>query len=93
MWCVSWCWVFLITVNECATNNGGCAHTCTDTVGSFTCSCRTGFVLASNGLGCNGEEGREGRREGRERQGLSEQGREGPKEQRVMMGEMYRLLA
>ena len=93
MWCVSWCWAFSITVNECATNNGGCAHTCTDTVGSFTCSCRTGFVLASNGLGCNGEEGSEGRREGRERQGLSEQGREGPKEQRVMMGEMYRLLA
>ena len=83
MWCVSWCWAFLITVNECATNNGGCAHTCTDTVGSFTCSCRTGFVLASNGLACNGEEGREGRREGsegvRERErGVKERGgREG----------------
>ena len=72
-------------MNECATNNGGCAHTCTDTVGSFVCSCRTGFVLASNGLGCNGEEGREGRvvggREEEEREGerrvREREGREG----------------
>ena len=47
-------------MNECATNNGGCAHICTDTEGSFTCSCRSGFELASNGLDCNGEEGKEG---------------------------------
>jgi len=44
-------------VDECATNNGGCAHNCTNTDGSFVCSCRTGFTLASDGLGCNGEEG------------------------------------
>ena len=61
--CDSWCWVILYTganVNECATNNGGCAHICTDTEGSFTCSCNSGFELASNGLSCNGEEGSEG---------------------------------
>ena len=34
-------------VNECASNNGGCAHTCTNTEGSFTCSCRTGYELGS----------------------------------------------
>ena len=58
--CDSWCWVILYTdanVNECATNNGGCAHICTDTEGSFICSCNSGFELASNGLSCNGEEG------------------------------------
>jgi len=44
-------------VDECATNNGGCAHICTNTDGSFVCSCRTGFTLASDGLGCDGEEG------------------------------------
>ena len=43
-------------MDECATNNGGCAHICTNTDGSFVCSCRTGFTLASDGLGCNGEE-------------------------------------
>ena len=61
--CDSWCWVILYTdanVNECATNNGGCAHICTDTEGSFICSCNSGFELANNGLGCNGEEGSEG---------------------------------
>ena len=81
--CVPRCWVTLYTdtnVNECATNNGGCAHTCTDTEGSFTCSCRSGFVLASNGLDCNGEEGKEGRGGGRE-----EEEREG--ERRVKKGE------
>ena len=43
-------------VNECATNNGGCAHICTNTEGSFVCSCRAGFVLAGDGRGCNGEQ-------------------------------------
>ena len=40
-------------VSDCATNNGGCAHMCTNTEGSFVCSCRTGFTLASDGRGCN----------------------------------------
>ena len=42
-------------VDECATNNGGCAQTCTNTVGSFVCSCPSGYTLASNGLTCDGE--------------------------------------
>ena len=41
-------------VNECDTNNGGCAQICIDTVGSFVCSCQSGYTLASNGLSCNG---------------------------------------
>ena len=28
---------------------------CTDTVGSFTCSCEDGFELDDNGLDCNGK--------------------------------------
>ena len=85
---ILWCCVTLYTgmnVNECATNNGGCAHTCMDTVGSFTCSCRSGFVLASNGLDCNGEEGREGRETGRREGGREEsegKGRERTREGR-----------
>ena len=42
-------------INECSTNNGGCAHNCTNTQGSFTCSCRSGFQLASDGRDCNGK--------------------------------------
>ena len=49
-------YVFMHTdVDECATNNGGCAQTCTNTVGSFVCSCQSGYTLASNGLTCDGE--------------------------------------
>ena len=40
--------------DECATDNGGCAHTCTNTVGSFECSCNSGYSLAKDGLGCQG---------------------------------------
>ena len=42
-------------INECSTNNGGCAHSCVNTQGSFTCSCRSGFQLASDGRGCDGK--------------------------------------
>ncbi|XP_035689613.1 matrilin-2-like [Branchiostoma floridae] len=39
--------------NECSSNNGGCDQTCTNTRGSYTCSCRQGFVLDSDGRGCS----------------------------------------
>ena len=41
-------------VNECATNNGGCDQTCKNNVGTFACSCQSGYTLAINGLSCNG---------------------------------------
>ncbi|KAI8496510.1 UDP-glucuronosyltransferase 2A1 [Branchiostoma belcheri] len=37
-------------VNECASNNGGCAQTCTNTV---VCSCGNGFVLNADGQSCD----------------------------------------
>ena len=30
-------------IDECATNNGGCTQTCTNTIGDFMCSCRPGY--------------------------------------------------
>lgn len=42
-------------VDECQTNNGGCEHTCTNTEGSFECSCNPGFSLLSDGTNCNGK--------------------------------------
>ena len=41
-------------VNECATMNGGCSNECTNTVGSYYCSCPAGFTLSSNGHTCQG---------------------------------------
>ena len=41
-------------IDECATNNGGCEVTCTNTDGSFECSCDTGYILAPDNLNCDG---------------------------------------
>jgi len=46
-----------LDVNECEQNNGGCEDLCTNTDGSFYCSCpnRIGFELAPSGLNCTGK--------------------------------------
>ena len=41
-------------MNECLTHNGGCEHFCSNTEGSFNCSCRDGFILQNNAKGCDG---------------------------------------
>jgi len=46
---------FEIDINECSTNNGGChatLATCTNTIGSFTCACISGY--SGNGVTCTG---------------------------------------
>ena len=43
----------IVDINECNVNNGGCEHTCTNTVGSYNCSCNTGYQL-SLGQHCSG---------------------------------------
>ena len=45
---------FYIDINECNTNNGGCAQECTNTQGSRVCSCNSGFTLVSDGRNCTG---------------------------------------
>ena len=47
--------VYLTDLNECLTENGGCRQTCTNTVGSFVCSCNEGYTLASDGRNCTGK--------------------------------------
>ena len=42
-------------INECATNNGGCAQICNNTAGSYQCSCRMGYTLNSDGHSCDGK--------------------------------------
>ncbi len=47
--------IFYFTdINECNINNGDCEHTCTNTDGTFSCSCITGYELDSNGFNCSG---------------------------------------
>ena len=41
--------------DECSLANGGCQHVCTNTMGSYQCSCNDGFKLDSNGLTCSGK--------------------------------------
>ena len=43
-----------VGVNNCAFNNGGCDHICSNSTGSLQCSCRSGYQLASNGRSCSG---------------------------------------
>ncbi|XP_066294756.1 IgGFc-binding protein-like [Branchiostoma lanceolatum] len=40
-------------VDECGTNNGGCEQTCTNTMGSYVCSCDTGYTLNADGHSCD----------------------------------------
>ena len=47
--------ITFLDTNECQTNNGGCEQVCTNTVGSFECSCNQGFSLSSDGANCNGK--------------------------------------
>ncbi|XP_050301020.1 bone morphogenetic protein 1-like isoform X2 [Anthonomus grandis grandis] len=44
--------VYFIDKDECAIRNGGCEHDCTNTLGGFQCSCRTGFSLHENKKNC-----------------------------------------
>ena len=41
-------------INECASGNGGCHHTCRNTVGSYRCSCNNGYSLSGDNHTCTG---------------------------------------
>ena len=41
-------------IDECSTSNGGCDQVCTNTVGSFNCSCNSGFSPNTDGIACDG---------------------------------------
>ena len=45
----------LSDINECDEGISGCNQTCTNTNGSYTCSCSGGYVLDADGHSCNGK--------------------------------------
>ena len=53
---IKWCWfdyISFIDINECNGTNHGCSQICTNTMGSYYCSCRPGYNYTGNGL-CQG---------------------------------------
>ena len=42
-------------VNECAEDTDDCAQVCIDIDLGYTCSCQSGYRLASDGRGCDGK--------------------------------------
>ena len=49
---------FVSDINECAFNNGNCAQNCSNRIGSYLCSCNTGYLLNVDGFICNGKKSR-----------------------------------
>ena len=45
---------FSTDIKECDTANGGCAYTCTNTIGSYYCTCNNGYTLQSDKHTCKG---------------------------------------
>ena len=44
----------LIDVNECSARTDQCQQVCQNTIGSYVCSCNSGFILDVDGRTCDG---------------------------------------
>ena len=40
-------------IDECATDDGGCDQTCTNSEGDYECPCNSGFTLNANEMACD----------------------------------------
>ena len=45
---------YSLDANECNSVTPVCGQICTNTEGSYECSCNTGYVLNNNGISCDG---------------------------------------
>ena len=41
-------------IDECSIYSGTCDHTCTNTIGTYICSCDSGYIIHDNGHNCTG---------------------------------------
>ena len=46
--------VYSVDIDECGLGTHQCAQDCSNTVGSYTCSCQTGYTLNADGRRCDG---------------------------------------
>ena len=44
----------LVDIDECLEDIDGCGQRCSNTVGSYTCNCNSGYRLDSDRHTCNG---------------------------------------
>ena len=44
--------IIVLDIDECMAGNGGCEHHCSNSIGSFECSCNDGYGLDANSLNC-----------------------------------------
>ena len=51
---VAACDEFIVDINECQIDNGGCSQLCNNTVGSYNCSCISGYELTDDNHTCIG---------------------------------------
>lgn len=47
-------YVLLSDIDECTENRDNCGQLCSNIIGSYSCNCRSGYRLASDGVTCNG---------------------------------------
>ena len=45
---------FILDINECEINNGGCDQKCLNTAGTYQCDCFEGFIYNSTTKECKG---------------------------------------
>lgn len=46
---------FLLDINECTTGSNRCSQNCHNAVGSYACSCYSGYRLNSDRISCRGK--------------------------------------
>ena len=46
-----------LDIDECSSNKGNCSQICTNTDGSYVCSCQSGYLLGADSKTCNGKSG------------------------------------
>ena len=47
--------IAFVDINECNPSRNDCEQACNNTVGSYLCSCLSGYSLADNKKNCNGK--------------------------------------
>lgn len=46
--------ILAVDIDECRENTDGCVQICSNTIGSYACSCNSGYRLATDRHACNG---------------------------------------
>ena len=49
-------WSFIyVDIDECTQGSDGCSHNCSNTAGSYFCTCMDGYELESDNHTCTGD--------------------------------------